>query len=51
MQIFNLDINLDALAAARLAGVYFKAIGVKDVPKTNTELKLSMAQRLKQLLN
>ena len=51
MQIFSLDINLDALAAARLAGVYFKALGLKEPPKTNVDIKLNMYQRLNQLLS
>jgi hypothetical protein len=49
MQIFNLELNLDALACARLAGVYFKALGLNHFTKTNTQLKESMAKRIKSL--
>ena len=49
MQIFDLDINLDAIASARLAGMLYKARGeVKN--KTNNTKKESMKDRLNKLL-
>ena len=52
MQIFSLDINLDALASARLAGVYFKALGLKTNTNSenNTSEKKTMYHRLKGIV-
>ena len=49
MQMFSLEINLDSLACARLAGLYFKAIGYKTNVSKEEKEKNNMYERLKHL--
>lgn len=48
MQIFDLDINLDSLASARLAGLYYKAKGVTKINKERK--KEPMSKRLNAIM-